>query len=657
MLKRERLCSALFLTFCFGLAAGCSGGGGDDTGSNTGGGGGTSPITITGSVTAPGGVLAKPQAAQSTGFFKWFVSLFSVTEGVAQSSGLVAVSGANILVFRVDDSGDPSGAPLVTTTTDGSGNFSLALPPGVGLSSDLIAQASTGTDPQPVCVGGSCSGSALNCPVVSNVLNINPTAELGTRVIFQDIATRAGTLSNYTSSEIVGLIGQLQSLAQASDLVGATIEETIANLRAAFQPLIDITLGALSSAGENTPPSVAGAYNFAEFTRGMDEFGGITGTTGTGTFTLNADGTFSGSESLTDVRQAEACGQSACDRTFTRNIFSNEETFSGVYSVGSNGTILLTEDGDSFVGFFDPTGNVAVIPVGGGGDEESGFVVALRQGEAVPAGLFNTAGIGTQIPDTFSASGSWSRFTSVIESGPLNVTESSFSGNLTLSSVQPQVSCTAAYEVPCSLSASVSTQEDLDTVSGSVSVSSTGTVVLTDDDLVDGGPVAGAIGPDGHVMWVQTEDGSEGAVGLLLATQQGSDMSNASLNGAYNIVAFENHFDNDSTLSGALSVGVLTLDGVGGWKVAGVSTDRQLRESCSQEVCPSLTQETGTEGFDIGGTYDVNPDGTFTFSANAPPDVFSFDGTVSPDGNVLTLRDLDDSAEDASVFFLVGVKQ
>jgi len=630
-------------------------------------GGGTSPITVTGSVAAPGGVLAKPQAAQSMGFFKWFVSLFSVTEGVAQSSGLVAVPGVNVLVFQVDDSGSPSGDPLVITTTDGNGNFSLTLPQGVGLSSDLIAQASTDTNPQPVCVGGSCSGSALNCPVVSNVLNINPTAELGTRVIFQDIAARASTLSNYTSSEIVGLIGQLQSLAQASDLVGATIEETIANLRAAFQPLIDITLGALSSAGENTPPSVAGVYNFAEFTGDMDEFGGITGGTGTGTLTLNADGTFSGSGIFTDVKQAEACGQSACDRTFTRNIFSDKGTFSGVYSVGSNGTILFTEDGDgdeedgegSFVGFFDPTGNVAVIPIGGGEDEK-GFAVALRQGEGVPAGLFNTADISTQIPDTFSASGSWSRFTSGLATGLLDVTGLSFSGNFTSSSVQPQVSCTAAYEVPCSLSASVSTQEEPDTVSGSVSVSSTGTVVLTDDDLVDGGPAAGAISPDGHVMWVQTEDGSEGGVGLLLATQQGSDMSNASLNGAYNVVLFENVFENDSTLSGALSVGVLTLDGIGGWKSAGVYTENSLRESCGQNICPSLTQETGTEGFNVSGTYDVNPDGTFTFSVVEPSEDASnsgLNGTVSPDGNVLTLRELDDSAEDARVFFLVGVKQ
>jgi hypothetical protein len=631
------------------LVAGCSSGGGDDTSDN--GGGGT-PLTITGSVSAPSGVLAKPQTAKSHSLFQWFAALFSAREGIAQSSGLAPVPSTNILVFRVDDAGAPSGDPLVTATTDGSGNFSLTLPDGVGLSGDLIAQASAGTTPQPVCTGSSCSGNNLNCPVVSTNLDLTPVAELATRAIFQDIAARAGALSDFTAAELAAFIGQLQTLAQNSS-VGATVEATIDLLEAAFQPLIASTLGALAEAGEETPPDVVGTYNFVEFVGSLDGTGSISRGVGSGTLTLNADKTYQGDDTITDVRQSEACGGYTCDRTFTRNISSQDETFSGTYSVSGNGTLIFTDsEDDGFVtlGFSDPTGSVIIVKIGG--DDEQGFVVALKQGGAASAdGSFHVAGPHASIPETFDASGNWSRFTAALQTGTLNFSGSDFSLDATDFSAATQVTCTAnPVTGGCSLSGTPVPQTVPADTSGTFTASS-GDLTFTTSD----GDVPGAVSPDGNVVWVRTDDGSDGSVGLLLGTRQGSGMSNASLNGAYNSVTFENHLGLNNLSEGA-SVGVVTFDGGGGFNVAGVSEDQDFNESCGPS-CPTINLSSDEAGFSADGTYTVNADGSMTFTGNDDGYVFTFEGAVSPDGNVLTLHDVTDEADESGRFFLVGTKQ
>jgi hypothetical protein len=594
-------------------------------------------------------VLAKPQTAKSHSLFQWFAALFSVREGVAQSSGLVPVPDINILVFRVDDAGNPSGDPLATATTDGSGNFSLTLPDGVGLSGDLIAQASPNTTPQAVCVGNSCSGNYLNCPVVSTDLDLTPAAELATRAIFQDIAARAGALSDFTAAELAAFIGQLQTLAQNSS-VGATVEATIDLLEAAFQPLIDASLGALADAGEETSPDVVGVYNFVEFSGSLDSTGSIGRGIGSGTVTLNADKTFQGDSTTTDVVQSEACGAYACDRTFTRNISSDDDVLSGTYSVSGNGTLIFTDsdDGSVTLGFSDPTGNVIVVAFT---DDEQGFVVALKQGgAALTEGAFHVAGPQASIPATFDASGNWSRFTAGLLTGTLNVTGSDFSADITNFSMQQQTTCTEDIELGCSLATTVLRGTEPSGANGTFTVSSGGLTFTTSD-----GDSPGAVSPDGNVVWVKTEDGSDGQVELLLGTRQGSGMSNASLNGAYNVVTFETYLSND--LSEDTAVGVVTFDGAGGFEVAVISTTQDFSESCGTS-CPEISLSSGENGFAASGTYTVNADGSMTFTGDdGAGDEFEFEGAVSPDGNVLTLHEAMDDPNESERFFLVGTKQ
>ncbi len=627
------------------LAAGCSSGG--SGGDGTGGGGGG--VTITGSVSAPGGALAKPATVTSRGFFQWFAALFSVEEGIAQSSGLAPVPNANVLVFRVDDAGNPVGGPLVTTTTDAVGAFSLELPAGVDLAVDLIAQASEDTTPQPICVGDSCAGGYLDCPVTSTRLDLTPASELATRSLFGDIVARAGTLSDFTVSQVADFVATIQALVGDSE-AGATIEETIDALEETYGGLVGVELAGLADQ-EEAPTDFVGVYNLLEFSGSLDGSGTIQRTTSAGTVTLNADGTYQGDGLVTDVRQSEACGEYACDRTFTRDIQSQDESFSGTYVALGNGAITFTdsEDGGITLGFADPTGNVIVFQSG----DDHGFFVALRQGTTLPDGRFNLAGLHTSIPDTFSVNGSWSRFTSALEVGIVDFTGSNFSYTGTVSSMEQQTTCTDDIE-GCFLSATVLPQTEPAEEAGTFSIADGG---VTFTSANDGDQTLGVASQDGNVIGVQTEDGSDGDVGLLVGIREGAGMSNASLNGAYHFVTFENDFTSFD-ISEDTSVGVVTFDGAGGFEVAGVSATQDLSESCGAS-CPAVNFSSNTEGFIVSGTYAVEADGRFTFNGSDQDgqDEFSFEGAVSPDGNVLTLHEVTDDENESGRFFLVGVKK
>lgn len=217
--------------------------------------GGETGIKISGVVNAPSGQLAK---AQPKGFLQWFVSRFSISEGIAQSTGLAPVPSINILVFQIDDNGNPVGPLIASGTTDANGNFNLILPTGTPLSSDLIVQASDSTTPLPICTGTTCSEKTLDLLAVQTSFTINPAAELVTRVILQDIVDNPGTLSlsNFTPAEVAAFVSLVQIYAMDPTIAtGTTIEEAITNIKNASQSRIDTALAGIDGPGETSPPT------------------------------------------------------------------------------------------------------------------------------------------------------------------------------------------------------------------------------------------------------------------------------------------------------------------------------------------------------------------------------------------------------------------
>src|SRR3989442_4860781 len=214
--------------------------------------------TLKGAVLAPTASLAMLERKSFVGTL-----LASLIPGAyAQSAGLVSVPNANILVFTIDNSGRPtSTTPIARTTSDSNGNYSLTLPLGTSLGSNLLVQASNSTTPAPV---GS-SGQQV-CPATQTTLDLSPISEYATRALIAAIASNSSTLANYTAGEINAIIGKVTALAPDPSLVGATIQDTITNITNAIDPEIQDDLRNAATPGEaSVPQGLGGTYNFVSF--------------------------------------------------------------------------------------------------------------------------------------------------------------------------------------------------------------------------------------------------------------------------------------------------------------------------------------------------------------------------------------------------------
>ena len=654
----------LFLLFALlltsSLAVGCSSGGGGDGTPGTGTGN-----TITGTVSAPGATLVK---AQPKGLLQWFASLF-VSEGIAQTTGLQPIPNTNILLFEIDNLGNPTtGTVLASTTTDANGDYSLALPSETGFASNLIVQASPVTTPTPVTDPNT---NYLNCPAVGPVLNIDPAAQLATQAIISNLAAAGGTLTdNYTTGEIAAFINLVQTFAEDPNLIGTTIEETISNISTALSDLISIALDGIENPGETAAPqTLGGTYAFVGFFAGMD-FTGFFRETNSGTVTLNAtDKTFTVNLTGNGVNLNETCptGGTTCDRTFTRTSETFTETFSGTYQLSGNGQIFFTfsaipatvdepaEPAETILGFINPAGTLVVLPFSG--QEDVGLVIAIQQGSGLSnstvAGTFNSTEHFSIFPASSSPSGSWNSYTSEIGTGSVTFSGSNYNFAGSFSGMSQTITCTPTGS-GCSQLAVLNATPGTDVDSGTFTVSSTGGLTLTS---IDGESFSAQASADGNFGVVSFSDLANGEVGITLLTRQGSDMSNATLNGTYNFAGFEDNF----TTSGDIEIGLITgsaiFDGTGGWTILGAISGSQ-RQECQGQSCPFVSIDPITDNFSVNGTYSVNPDGTFTFSANDPPDnVFTFDGTIGSDGSVIVLREIRDGGNDSQRFLSIGVKQ
>ena len=472
--------------------------------------------------------------------------------------------------------------------------------------------------------------------MVGPVLNLDPAAELATRRI-----VAGGPLANWTLNEVMAFIGQIKDFAEGIP-VGGTIEQTTTNISTEVQPWINVVLPALATSGQATPPSAfGGTYNIVEFFGNLGI--NIQREIFSGTVTVNANGTFSGTVAGNNVAQAESCVAPQtfpCGRTFTRTISPQSDSFSGTYVYLGNGLIFFTtaEEGggtDSVLGAMDPTGTILVVPEGG---STAGFSLAVKAGSGTVAGTFQTTELLSQIPATFSATSVWQGVASEMTFGTVTVTGSNFAANLTSSRMQQSFSCLESSG-SCSLTATVSSTESVDTPSGTMAAGpAAGQVTFTTAE----GSVPGAVSPDGNILWIKTGDGSEGEPGVLVAIHEGSGMSNASLNGAYNVTGFTHQLTggNNPSASDGTILGVVTFDGAGGWSFGGVDTKNIRGTSCSTTSCPSTALSRSSSGDTSSGTYSVNANGTFTMTSTSGTDLSTLQGMVSPDGNVVGLRDV-----------------
>ena len=209
------------LIFCVGLAA-CS-----SSGDGGGGGGGTPAATVSGTVTSPGGLLAK---IEPTRLQRFFASLTPSEAWAQVIGGFAPVSGANVFLLRITNAGVPTGVPLILaqTTTNAAGQYTLTLPAGVTYSSDLIVQVTNAATPQPIPTAGT-----QNAPATQAAVNVNPISEEVLREVITFLgANPARSLADFSAAELSDLQNIISAAVAANpSLVGATTAQTIANIQ------------------------------------------------------------------------------------------------------------------------------------------------------------------------------------------------------------------------------------------------------------------------------------------------------------------------------------------------------------------------------------------------------------------------------------------
>ena len=226
----------LLLVLCTGLVACSSGGDG-------GGGGGTSAATVSGTATSPGGQLAK---VAPTKLQQFFAALMPSGAWAQAIGGFAPVPNANVFLVRITNAGVPTGTPLILaqTTTNAAGQYTLTLPSGVTLASDLVVQVTNAATPQPIPTAGT-----QNAPATQATVNVDPISEEVLREVIAFLgANPASTLANFSAFELSELQRVINAAVAANpSLVGATAAQTIANIQASLAPALATTIPVLAS--------------------------------------------------------------------------------------------------------------------------------------------------------------------------------------------------------------------------------------------------------------------------------------------------------------------------------------------------------------------------------------------------------------------------
>jgi hypothetical protein len=588
--------------------------------------------TLTGAVLAPTASLAR---LERKSFLRTLLARL-IPGAYAQSSGLVPVPNVTILVFTIDDSGQPtSTTPIASTTADSSGNYSLPLPPGTNLGSNLLIQASNSPTPAPVGSAGQQS-----CPATRTTLDLSPISEYATRALIAAVASNATILANYTPDEINAIFAKVTTLAADPSLVGATIQDTITNITNAIDPEIQDDLKNAATPGEaSAPPGLGGTYNFVSFAA---EDMGTSLSMKQESGTLNVDGsakTFSFSSAKSSVNLDEVCTadqNTPCNRSFTRNTSSATKSGNGNVSLlGGNQILLEPSNGDRGpLGFYSSSGDVIVMATG------EGLIVAFKQAGSAPTlgGSYHAVQLDGGLSDSFTAA-QGSPFTlgeaSTAINDPVTISGGTVSGTNSQDVLSKDITCNGGAS--CSYTETVSGSSGGGNFSAAVSVDGTGALTVSPSGEV---PHTGAVSADGNLFaFVDGDPVGNGDAGIVIGMKQGSGMTNASLNGSYGFVSYEFALGPGSrSLRG--ESGIVNLDGSGGLTANIAGSQIRVDTGCSGGFCPGNAVSQNSKTDSPNTTYSVTATGGVTIVGSKA----TISGFASPDGSVLVFTETHDAS-------------
>lgn len=260
--------------------------GGDSSSSRSGSSGEARTVTVTGTASAPAGMVASLRDREPLRV----VLDFLIPPAAAAITGLQPVEGATVELIRVDNDGNPVGEVLATTTTSTTGDYILTLPQGVGLAGNLVVRISG-------------PNAEMRAQVVEQAVDIDPASEF----LLREFIAQGTDLEELKVNDVVKLKGRVDDF----DLTaGADLTDMLEQLDAKVGDLVENQVAVIND-GTGNAAAVAGAYRANAFSLGLhDSDDESSGTFATNIYTSLF--TFSGGDNgtvninLSDEESAEA---------------------------------------------------------------------------------------------------------------------------------------------------------------------------------------------------------------------------------------------------------------------------------------------------------------------------------------------------------------
>ncbi len=214
---------------------------------------GSNRIAVNGVVQAPEGELAATQMTM----MQWLAAFSPIAMVMAiDISGWSEVPDATLRVFRIDDDGEPVGSIIASATTAANGGYTLNLPAGTVLASNLIVQASSDpaiTGPEPV-----GTPNTISAPVVGDTVDINPVTEAA----MQALVNRPEPLANFSAEEVAAYIAALETLVEDSGVPPfVDLAAAVDGIATGFASEIDAALDLVSDPPPAEPGNLTGIWS------------------------------------------------------------------------------------------------------------------------------------------------------------------------------------------------------------------------------------------------------------------------------------------------------------------------------------------------------------------------------------------------------------
>jgi hypothetical protein len=293
--KKARWLNLVFTAMIAITIAACgAGGGGCGGGSSAGGLSGSTDFVVSGTVSAPGGIVAF--VPRMNLFAKFADVLFS--PAYAAISGLASVpDGTQVDLVRIDKTGMVISVLATTKTVGGSYSFNLTKL-NLTTASDLVVQ-----------VTSLSTGVKMRAFVgADGAVNIDPTSETSVRIVLAKIAAIPSlSLSNFTTLELTDITAAINLLITTQQLSGSIdIETTVSIFKAAVSANTGVVafVNAASASGQSSEgPGDIG--NYFPFSQGDTwSFSGSISESGLPNVSFNNIVAFTGSRTLNGVSVA-----------------------------------------------------------------------------------------------------------------------------------------------------------------------------------------------------------------------------------------------------------------------------------------------------------------------------------------------------------------